>query len=243
MHLTIPSMKKERIIERAVGERTSDSTAVLQDLPRGQNQVAEAFPVPPNFDALSEFVLQWHADRHLALSIVVKEVRPWTFADVTKSAAADVVAFGLRYYAAHYAPDSSDAPIGVTHITMRPFQFVVNETPKNDMFLNDIYIDNTTGLPTRIRMTGNDDLTFILDYAMIQGHWLVNHAHFEQTIYGPLHIGAIHYITEAAYDQFTFPAAAPDPRLATPAPAITPTPTAAPAATPLPVPVFPPTAR
>lgn len=224
MHLTIPSMNKERVIERSVQERSSDDLSVLQDLPRGQNQIAEAFPIPPTFNALSEFELSWHADRHLTLQINIKEGRPWTFADITKSAGADVVAVGLRYFAAHYASDSSDAPDGVTHITMRPFQFLVNQTPKNDMFWSDVYIDNKTGLPTRIRMTGNDALTFVVDYAVIDGHWLVNHAHYEQTVFGPLHLGAIHYVTEAAYDQFTFPAAAPDPRLATPAPALTPTP-------------------
>jgi hypothetical protein len=235
MHMRIPSMNKQRTVERAVVERTSDTMAVLQDLPRGENQLAQAFPIPPTFDALSYFNLSWHADRHLALSISLTNVQDATFADVTKSAAADVVAVGLRYYAAHYAADSSDDSAGVTHITMRPFQFVVNETPKNDMFLRDIYIDNTTGLPTRVRMTGNDDLDFTIDYAMIQGHWLVNHVHYEQTSYGPLHLGAIHFVTDTDYDQFTFPPAAPDPRL-TPLPVPTFTPAPPSAVTPLPLP-------
>jgi len=218
MNVAIPSMNKTRAIERFVEERSFDDMAVLQDLPRGANQFAEAFPIPPTFDALSGFSLAWHADRHLALSIALQNIQPMTFTDINKPATSDVVVFGLRYFSAHYAPDSSDAPTGITHIVMRPYQFVVNETPKNDMFWSDVYIDNTTGLPTRVVMTGNDALTFIVDYAMIQGHWLVDKVHFEQTEFGPLHLGAIHFVTDTTYDQFAFPTAPPDPRLATPPP-------------------------
>lgn len=217
-------MKKDRLVDRAVLSRTLDNLAVLQDLPRGQNQLATAFPVPPAFDALSEFTFSWHADRHLAISTDIRELRPWTYPDVTKQSGADVVVVGLRYFSVHYAPDSSNDPTGVTHLTIRPYQFLVNQSPKNDIYWSDVYVNNGTGLPTEIRMAGNDDLTFIVDYAMIENHWLVNHAHFEQTVFGPLHIGAIHFVAEATYDQFSFPSAAPDPRLVTPSPTPTPTP-------------------
>ena len=76
-----------------------------------------------------------------------------------------------------------------------------------------MYIDNASGLPAEIRYAGGDDITFVVDYAMLEGHWLINHAHYEETLHGPLHIGSLHIIADAVYDQFSFPAQAPDPRL------------------------------
>jgi hypothetical protein len=47
----------------------------------------------------------------------------------------------------------------------------------------------------------------------VQGHWLVTHAHYEETLHGPLNIGRLHVIADATYDKFAFPDEAPDPRL------------------------------
>ncbi len=228
-HVSAPSLGKHRDVMRAVMVRTSDDTAIIQDLPQGQNQIAHGFPVTPAFDALSNFTLSWRVGAHMEMSSYVHDVQPLTYQE--EPSGADVVVFRLRQYQANYAPDSSDAPDGKTHITLEPFDFVKREVlqPDSTFFLSDLYIDNKNGLPTEIRYAGGDDIVFVVDYGMVQGHWLVTHGHYEETLRGPLHIGRLHVIADVSYDSFAFPAGAPDPRLQPP-------PTPAPAAPPAPSP-------
>jgi hypothetical protein len=200
-------------VEREVMVRTRDDLAVLQDLPKGQNQVAHGFPVTPTFDALSYFTLQWFANAHMALSAYVKNVQPLTYTEPSPTEKPDVIVVNLRYYRAAYAPDSSDAPDGHTHIMLQPYQFVTRNAGKSAFYFSDVTIDNASGLPSRVHFIGPDDRDFSVDYSTIENHWLVTHAHYEETLFGPLHIGAVHVIADAAYDRFSFPNIAPDPRL------------------------------
>jgi hypothetical protein len=219
---------------RAVSVRTRDDLAVIQDLPRGANQVGHGFPVTPAFDALSYFTLSWHVGAHTQVSAYVHDVTPLVYPDVKSDA--DVVVMRLRQYRADFANDSSAAPNGKTHITFVPYDFVKKQVLKPDstFFLSDVYIDNATNLPTEVRYAGGNDIVFVVDYTMLDGHWLVDHAHYEETLHGPLNIGRLHVIADAVYDEFEFPADAPDPRLApspppvasTPPPETTPQPTA-----------------
>ncbi len=192
--------------------RTRDDVAVIQDLPHGRTQVGQGFPISPAFDALAYFTLQWHADRHMAVMTRISNVQPLTY-DLSQQSKADVVVMGLRYYKAEYAPDSSDAPQGRTHILLRPFAFVTQAAPRNSMYFHELYIDNATGLPAGVGFLGSDGLRLVMDYAMNDGHWIITHTFYEQTIYGPLRIGMVHVVADAAYDGFSFPAAPPDPRL------------------------------
>ena len=229
--VSAPSIGQHREIARAVAVRTKDDLAVIQDLPRGANTVGHGFPIPPSFDALSYFTLSWKVGAHGAFSAYVHDVTPLTY-DMTKSKTADVVVMRLLQYRAEYAADSSDAMGGKTHITLVPYDFVKRRATKPDstFYLSDVVIDNATQLPSRVRYRGGDDIDFAIDYAMTDGHWLVSHAHYEETLHGPLRIGRLHVIADAVYDQFAFPDGAPDPRLI-PAPANT-TPTATPEGTP-----------
>jgi hypothetical protein len=208
-HVAVPSLGRRRLVERAVAVRTRDDLAVLQDLPKGRRRLFHSFPVPPTFDALSYFSLHWAATAHMAISAYVDGVQPITYAQATP-AAADVVVVNLRYYRATYAPDSSAAPDGQTHITLRPFQFVTRNAPRNTFYFADLYINNADGLPSRVHFAGPDNRDFLVEYAMIQQHWVVAHAHYEETVFGPLRIGALHVVADALYDDFAFPSQAPD---------------------------------
>jgi len=193
--------------------RTRDDLAVLQDLPKGQRQLSHGFPVTPTFDALSYFSLHWFSTAHMAITAYVTDVQPITYAQATP-AAADVVVVNLRYFHAEYAADSSAAPNGRTHISLRPFQFLTRNAPRNAFYFADLYINNADGLPSRVRFAGPDNREFLVDYATIGQHWMVTHAHYEETFFGPMRLGALHVLADATYDDFRFPSQAPDPRLA-----------------------------
>lgn len=193
--------------------RTADDTAILQDLPKGQRQRAHGFPITPTFDALSYFNLQWFAGARMNLSSYVKEIQPLTYEEASPAAKVDVVVINLRYYHAMYAADSSDTPNGHTHISMRPYQFLTRGAPQSALYFADVYIDNVTGLPSSVHFTGPENRDFTVDYGTIENHWLITHAHYEETLFGPLRIGALHVIANATYDSFTFPTAPPDPQL------------------------------
>jgi hypothetical protein len=238
-HVAAPSLGKQRDIVRQVSVRTSDGLSVIQDLPRGRNQIGPAFPVTPAFDALSYFTLSWKVGAHEDVEAYVHDVTPLHY-DQLPASGADVVVVRLRAYRATYAPDSSDAPDAKTHILLEPFDFVKRQVVRRDstFFLSDLYIDNASGMPAEVKYSGGDDLQFVVDYASIGGYWLVNHAHYEETVFFPLHLARFHVSADAVYDGFVFPPQAPDPRLAPPpgAPALAPPPAAglpllAPAAT------------
>ena len=214
-HVSAKSLDRERDVVRSVMVRTSDDTAVLQDLPQGKNQISHAFPIVPTFDALSYFTLSWKVGAHTEVTAYVHDVVPMTYKDPTPNTDTDVVVTRLRSYKADYAPDSSDAPDGRTHLTLTPFEFVKEKNNADTTFyLADLFIDNASGLPARVRYDGSDEKEFVVDYGRIQGHWVVTHAHYEETLHGPLRVGRVHVSADAVYDNFTFPAAAPDPRLA-----------------------------
>jgi hypothetical protein len=213
-HVSAPSAGRSRDVQRAISVRTKDDLAVIQDLPFGRNQLGRGFPITPAFDALSAFTLSWKIGAHFDMTSYVHDVTPLHYADDPKSSA-DVVVVRLRQYRAAYADDSSDAPDGKTHITLQPYDFVKHAALKPDstFFLSDLYIDNATDLPFEVRYQGGDDIALNVRYAMPEGHWLIDHAHYEETLHGPLRIGRVHVIADASYDDFKFPEEAPDERL------------------------------
>ncbi len=224
-HAAAPSINRQGDINRRVDERTSDDTAVLHDLPQGSVSVAHGFPITPTFDALSYFMLSWSSRPHHTLEAYVHDVTPLTYAPNTQTGA-DVVVITLRAYRAAYADDSDPTSSGTTHIVLSPYDFVTRENNADKTFyFSDLYVDNTTGLPTSIKFAGSDGKAFDVDYAPVDAHWLVRHVHYEETLHGPLRFGSVHVIADATFDQFAFPAQAPDPRL-------TPLPTPVPAASP-----------
>jgi hypothetical protein len=213
-HVSAPAAGRSRQVDRAVSVRTKDDVAVIQDLPQGRNQLGHGFPITPAFDALSYFTLTWKIGAHFDVTSYVHDVTPLHFEDVPKSSA-DVVVFRLRQYRVDYADDSSDAPDGQTHLTLRPYDYVKHAVAKPDstFFLSDLYIDNASDLPAKVRYQGGDEIDFVLTYARYDGHLVIDHAHYEETLHGPLRIGRLHVIADATYDDFKFPDQAPDDRL------------------------------
>ena len=218
--VNVQALKRSRHISRAVESRTRDDLAVLQDLPQGQNQLGHAFPVPPTFDAISYFHLDFHLGdpvrMHNPLTAVTllapapgQPPRPITFADAIPSRPEiAVVSTSLRNYYAQYAPDSGDR---VAHIAMMPLS-ALTKGNQSDFYLKDVYVDTISHLPTRIIYAG-PTTEFTIDYTVTDEHWLVSHVRYVHTLIGPFHIGQTTFTTDAAYNDFTFPATPQDERL------------------------------
>jgi hypothetical protein len=213
-HARAPSVREHRDVYRAVMVRTRDDLAVIQDLPQGRNQLGHGFPVPPTFDALSYFTLSWRVGYHQEVSSYVHDVTPLVYTDPANNGEFDVIVTRLRAYKAQYAPDSSEAPDGRTHLVLTPYQFIVSANSDETFYFNELYVDNATGLPSRVSYDGANGKKFVLDYGSVGGHWVLQHLHYEETLHGPLRIGYLHVIADADYDHFEFPDFPPDARLA-----------------------------
>jgi hypothetical protein len=236
-----PSMNQDRTVLRHVETRTRDDLAVVQDLPQGRNVLARSFPVSPVFDALSYFRFEWHVTAHGTLDAYVTDVVPLVYNLTPQETKTDVFVASLRYYRATYAADSSDAPNGVSHINLTAYDFVKAEGARNTLYYTDLYIDNASKLPVDVRMGGINGLLLDVRYTVAGNHWVVDGVHYEETILVPLGVARFHVISDAKYSKYTFPTAAPDPRLAEPGASATPLPTftpapLAPAGTPVPLP-------
>lgn len=215
----VPALKQSRRIERAVEARTRDDLAVLQDLPRGANQLGHAFPVPPSFDALSYFRIDFRLGdpirQHNPLTAVTVlppapglAPQPLRFSDPVPSGPDVVVVMTLRNYYAQYAPDSTDR---IAHIVMHALPALTRDNDSS-FYIQDVYVDTATDLPTRIVYSG-PATDFTLDYTVVENHWLIDHVRYTRTIFAPLHIGQTTFTTEATYSAFAFPATPADPRL------------------------------
>jgi len=67
-----------------------------------------------------------------------------------------------------------------------------------------------------------EDMEIGLDFAVVQGHWVVTRGTFSATQHVPI-LGSFKVQAVTTFSDFTFPATAPDPRLAgTPRPSPTP---------------------
>jgi len=204
----VPSLRRHQVIARQVETRTKDDFAALQDLPRGQHQYAHSFPLIPTFDALSYFRVTFNGNRRDLLSYV-EPGSPITFKDPRETSHADVVVTSLRYYRASYAADSNDR---IAHIAMETLPTLTRDNP-SDFFIHDVYVDTVTNLPTKVVYVG-PSTTFTTDYEVVQGHWLVRHATYTHTFFGPLHMGRITATADATNSDFAFPATPSDPKLA-----------------------------
>jgi hypothetical protein len=204
----VPSLRRHKVISREVETRTRDDYAVLQDLPRGQRQYAHSFPLIPTFDAISYFRVTFNGSQRDTLSYV--EPGPAiTFKDPREASHADVVVVSLRYYHATYAVDSTEER---PHILMDALPSLTRGN-SSDFYIHDVYVDAASNLPTRVVYAG-PATTFTCDYQVVEGHWLVSHATYVHTFFGPLHMGRITATAEASNHDFGFPATPSDPKLA-----------------------------
>jgi hypothetical protein len=216
----VPALKQSRRISRSVEARTRDDLAVLQDLPSGQNQLGQAFPVQPTYEAHSYFHIDFHVtDRvrmHNPLTAVTMyppapglPPQPLRYSDpVATNPDVSVIATTLRNYYAQYAPDSTDR---IAHIVLQALPALTRDNGST-FYLKDVYVDTVSNLPTRIVYSGQT-ADFALDYTVIENHWVVNRAHYRATVFAPLHIGQTTFTTDANYSAFAFPLTPADPRL------------------------------
>jgi hypothetical protein len=210
--VNVPALNENRRISRAVTTRTDKDLAVLQDLPRGQNQLGQSFPLIPTFDALSYFHLNFRLGdpirRHNPLSGVVMDA-PLTFSAPQPSREdVAVVVTTLRNYYAVYADDSTEQR---AHIRMDPLPALTRNNTST-FYLHDVYVDTSTHLPTRVTYRG-PDADFDVDYTTIGDRWLVNHVYYRRTMNGPLRLGRVSFTVDAHYADFSFPETPTDPRL------------------------------
>ncbi|MBV8601213.1 MAG: hypothetical protein JO359_06555 [Candidatus Eremiobacteraeota bacterium] len=74
----------------------------------------------------------------------------------------------------------------------------------SDFYITDVLVDNKTMLPLQVTYEGRDDRKFVVDYQILGDAWVVRHAFFEETMFGPLKIGRVHFTSDAAFDNYEF---------------------------------------
>lgn len=197
-------------IDRYVMVRNADNFAVMKDLPRGGENIGQAFPIIPYFDPLSNFGFSYFANLH-KLDISVTRGQPWLF-PIPSDAGVDVVVPYNSYWAPRYAADSTADAL---HLLIDPTTRLTDDPGCNAgcPYPAEIVEDPQTQLPSRIveRFTAGDS-TITLDYAVIDGHWVVTHGTFGAS----QHALGISFRVSAdiTFDRFAFPTSPPDPRLA-----------------------------
>ncbi len=227
-HISVPSMGRSENINRSVAVRVADNFAVMQDLPQGAVRTGQAFPVVAYFDPLSAFGYRYFANPK-KIDITVQQGRPYVFTTPAPEPNVDVVVPYSSYWAARYAPDSTEDAL---HLLIEPTARMAS----GKLYPSEIVEDPQSRLPSHIEMraTGGDDETITFDYQVIQDHWVLVHATFSATQH--TFIGSFKSIAELTFSDFAFPTEAPDPRLAaSPAPGA-PSPSPSPLASPSPAP-------
>ncbi len=204
-------------IDREVAVRVADDYAVMHDLPQGATRTGSAFPVFPFFDPFSSFQFSYFANL-TKLDITFTPGVPFELQTPAPDPTVDAVVPYFSGWAPHYAPDSSGDAV---HLLIDP-------TPRtgNSFYPSEVTQDPATQLPSHVTMQENGtDMTIGLDYAMVDGHWLVTHGTFSATQRA---IGITFKVNaDTTYSDFTFPTTAPDPQLAgtpRPSPSASPSP-------------------
>jgi hypothetical protein len=200
-HVAVGSRSQE--IDRAVMVRQADNFAIMQDLPNGGERTGNAFPVIPYFDAFSSFNFSYFANLK-AINIDLQRLAPWNLPLPAKNPNVDVIVPYMSYFAPRHAPDSTEQHL---HLLLTP-------TPRiNGLYPSEVIVDPQTQLPSHVEMRSTrDDMVLTLDYSVIENHWVITHGTFTATE----HALAFTFrpVADITFDQFTFPTAPPNPRLA-----------------------------
>ncbi|GAC1654265.1 MAG: hypothetical protein NVS9B12_04770 [Vulcanimicrobiaceae bacterium] len=194
-----PLIKSEREIDRTIMLRQRDNYAVMQDLPGGGTTFGQAFPIIPYFDPLSNFVFGYYGNLK-ALNRTLTRQDPGYLPLPAADAGVDSMLYYLSFWAPSYLPGSTESAPRFTVQLVKP----VDKAP----YPAEIDIDPTTKLPGHIEIKFvNDNIDVKLDYSIVQGHWMIAHGLVTSVV------GPFRGTSETTFDQFTFPATAPDPRL------------------------------
>ena len=209
-HVSAPTLGRAQDINRSIAVRVADNLAVMKDLPNGQQRLGQAFPIVAYFDPLSNFKFGYFANLK-RVDITLDRGTPFFLAIPPPDPSVNVVIPYNSYWAARYAPDSTEAAL---HLLIDP-------TPRvaQGLYPSDVVEDAATKLPSHIEMrtAGSSDEMFSLDYAVLDGHWVIVHGTFSQT----MHVAFLTYkiVADVTFKDIAFPTDSPDPRLAgTPTP-------------------------
>jgi hypothetical protein len=197
------TIRQERDINRFVQVRQSDNVAVMRDLPNGGETQGQAFPIIPYFNPFTAFSFSYFANLK-QITITLTRAAAFTFELPAPAKDVDSTVFYIPFWKPSYAAGSTDAA---------PHFSIELTTPQpRAAYLSDIVVDAQTHLPSHVVVRLQDDPTTIaLDYAMLQGHWVITHGSMEtsQTV----GIFSFHVVADTTYADMTFPTASPDSRI------------------------------
>lgn len=208
-HVSAPTLGRAQDINRSIAVRVADNLAVMKDLPNGSERLGQAFPIVAYFDPLSNFKFGYFANLK-RVDITLDRGKPFYLAIPPDDPSVNVVVPYNSYWATRYAADSTDAAL---HLLIDP-------TPRvaQGLYPSEVREDAATKLPSHIEMrTAASDEMFSLDYAVMDGHWVIVHGTFSQT----MHVAFLTYkiVADVTFKDIAFPTESPDPRLAgTPTP-------------------------
>ena len=196
-HITAsgPFVKANREIDRSIMVRQADDAAVMKDLPDGATTRGQAWPIIPYFDPFTGFGYHYYVNLK-AITITLDRPNPFLFTIPETDNSADAVVFYIPFWAPRYGSDN--------------FHFDVAATTgdADQPYPEHVVVDPATGIPSHIDVaTISGKLHLSLDYAVVQGHWLITHGTVSSQQ------GPFHGDSEVTFDQFAFPATAPDPSL------------------------------
>lgn len=205
-HVSAPSLGRTQDIDRSIAVRVADNVAIMRDLPNGGPRKGQAFPIIAYFDPLSSFQFSYFANLK-RVDITLEREKPLVLATPEPDPSVNVVVPYNSYWAARYAPDSTEAAI---HLLIDPTARVASS-----FYPSEIVEDPQTHLPSHIEMRvagGGDDETIALDYKVIDGHWVISHGIFSATQHAVFLTFKV--IADVTFSDIAFPAEAPDPSLA-----------------------------
>jgi hypothetical protein len=206
-HVSAPTLGRAQDIDRSIAVRVADNYAVMKDLPNGQQRVGQAFPIVAYFNPFSNFKFSYFANLK-RVDITLERGTSFFLRIPAPEPGVNAVVPYNSYWAARYASDSSDTS---TH-------FLIDPTPRvqQGLYPSEIRADGATGLPSRVQMrvAGASDEMFGLDYTVMQGHWVITHGTFSQT----MHVAFLTYkiVADVTFSDITFYSEPPDPRLVGP---------------------------
>ncbi len=205
-HTHVAGANKSEDIDRAVAVRVADNFAVMRDLPNGATRTGPAFPILPFFDPFSNFEFSYFANLK-RIDITFKPGKPFNVAIPQPDANVDAVVPYFSEYAPRYASDSKEDAV---HLLIDP------TSKTGDAFYpSDVVEDASSHLPSHVSMqTGSNDMVIGLDYAIVNGYWVITHGTFTSTQHAIMLTFKVS--ADVTYQDIQFPTAPPDPQLATP---------------------------
>ncbi|MBV8373684.1 MAG: hypothetical protein JOY69_10510 [Candidatus Eremiobacteraeota bacterium] len=204
-HVTAVSLGRSQDINRTVAVRVADDFAVMKDLPNGGERTGQAFPIIAYFDPFSQFGFSWFANLK-RVDIKLDRGQPYTLPTPEPDPSVNVVVPYFRFMVPRYAPDSTESAI----------HLLIDATPAlkgSSFFYRELVEDSRTHLPSRIVLDSiGSDETIALDYAVIEGHWVITHAIWSATEHALVFTSKV--VADVTFSDIAFPNEPPDPRLA-----------------------------